>query len=539
MSSLVTMPADSEGQQRNFGSPASSSLFRDASIPQTLFSFAAMLGVCLVARVFYALRSFNVDSDLWWHIEYGEGILRTHHWPTVEQFSFTAAGQRWLSYEWLGDVLLAAVYRAGGLRGLGFLLILLASLFALALYYYTSVRCGNPKAGFLATAILINLENSFNLRPQMLGYLFLIFTLIILDRFRRGHLRAVWLLPPLMLLWINTHGSWIIGLGVIGVYLASSLTSLHIGNIETHRWSAAERRQLTMAFVLSAVATLVTPYGAELAKFPFIVSSWPLGVASVQEWQPMKFKLAGDKLFLVLILGFFLVQVIVRPKWKFEELGLFLFGTAMACIHLRFLSLFMAFFAPLFVTILASWMPKYDRSKEIYGLNAAIILGLLGAMVWYFPSESHYRQMVSNNFPVKAVEYVNTHPVPEPMYNSYEFGGYLLWARGPEHKVFIDGRTEVYERAGVFQNQVALFNLEPGSLAVLEKYKIQSCLLLPDETLSTVLAAVPEWEKIYADDRAVLFVRRKGSGTREHPETASTASAPSSGPFGDDSRVRE
>lgn len=503
-----------QGSRDNGCSSSGAGVFAGASLAQIVFSFAAMLGVCLVARVFYSLRSFRVDPDLWWHIRYGEGILSSHHWPTVEQYSFTAAGQHWLSYEWLGDILLASVYRAGGLRGLGLLLILLGSMFALLLYYFATIRCGNPKAGFLVSAVLINLANSFNLRPQMLGYLFLLLTLIILQKFRGGELHAVWLLPPLMLVWVNTHGSWIIGLGVIFVYLASGLTIVRIGNAETQRWSRVERRFITESFLLSMVVTLITPYGADLAKFPFIVSSLPSGVANVQEWQPLAFHLAGDKLFLGLVLGFFLLQLVARPKWRLEELALFLFGTAIACLHVRFLELFIAFLAPLLAMVLADRLPKYDRTKEIYPLNGAVMLAAIAAMVWYFPSAGDYAHSVASYFPVRAVEYLKSHSVPGPMYNSYEFGGYLLWAR-PEQKVFIDGRTEVYERVGAFQDQIALVDLKPGSLSLLEKYDIQSCLLLRDETLTTVLAALPDWQEVYADDRAALFVRRQTQGKQQ------------------------
>jgi hypothetical protein len=106
------------------------------------------------------------------------------------------------------------------------------------------------------------------------------------------------------------------------------------------------------------------------------------------------------------------------------------------------------------------------------------------------------------------------------MYNSYEFGGYLLWARGPQHKVFIDGRSEIYERAGVLSDQVALLNLKPASLVVLEKYNIQSCLLSPGEALSTLLAALPEWQKVFEDGHSVLFVRRPIDAPRR-PQSAS------------------
>src|ERR1700683_3659091 len=77
-------------------------VFGGAPMSQVVFSFAAMLGTCLIGRVFLSLRSFQVDPDLWWHIKVGEGILATHHWPTTDAYSFTVAGQPWVSYEWLG-----------------------------------------------------------------------------------------------------------------------------------------------------------------------------------------------------------------------------------------------------------------------------------------------------------------------------------------------------------------------------------------------------------------------------------------------------
>src|SRR6516164_9867089 len=78
------------------------------------FSFPAMLGAILVGRVFYEARDFFVDPDVWWHIKTGQNILATRHWPTTDPYSSTVAGQPWLAYEWLAEVMLAAVARVGG-----------------------------------------------------------------------------------------------------------------------------------------------------------------------------------------------------------------------------------------------------------------------------------------------------------------------------------------------------------------------------------------------------------------------------------------
>jgi hypothetical protein len=177
-----------------------------ASLLRKVFSFPAMLATFLVGRVFYEARAFNVDPDLWWHIKVGQNIVTSHHWPTSDPFSYTVAGNPWMAYEWLGDVAIGTVARVGGLLGLDVFLFVWASIVMLVLYGYTTLRSGNSKAGFVVSGLLCSMAfATFNLRPQMLAYLFLILTLIALERFRQGKQRAIWFLPPMFALWINTH----------------------------------------------------------------------------------------------------------------------------------------------------------------------------------------------------------------------------------------------------------------------------------------------------------------------------------------------
>jgi hypothetical protein len=474
---------------------------------QRLISFPAMLGMLLVGAVFGTVRSFNVDPDLWWHIKTGELILSTHRWATTDPYSYTAKGMPWMSCEWLGDVVFASVYRIGGLRGLEALLVVLASAVILALYAFATLRSGNSKAGFVAAAVLLTLANaSFNLRPQMMGYLFLILTLIALERFRQGKQRALWILPVLFMIWINSHGSWIIGLGVVALYIACGLVSFQMGSLEAQRWNTSERLRLETVFMLSLAAIVVTPYGVRLASYPFAVaSSYPIAIANILEWQVMPFNIVGGKIFLGLVLGFFLAQMAFRFSWRIYEILLFVFSTAMACIHVRFVLLFVPFFAPLFVTVLARWVPTYERSKDKYLLNLALMAGIVIAMVHYFPSRTDMVKRVADQFPVHALEYIRQHPVPGPMFNSYGFGGYMILSG---YKTFIDGRGELFEEVGVFGDYVHITMLKPGAMKVLSGYEIQSCLMERDEPFSTVLASLPDWQKVYSDNVSALYVKR-------------------------------
>jgi hypothetical protein len=93
------------------------------------------------------------------------------------------------------------------------------------------------------------------------------------------------------------------------------------------------------------------------------------------------------------------------------------------------------------------------------------------------------------------------------MFNSWDFGAYLLWAQGPEHKVFLDGRSEIYEPGGILSDYMYISRIEPGTLDVLNLYHIQYCLLSRDEPLATLLSGSPEWHRVYFDDVSAIFVR--------------------------------
>lgn len=470
------------------------------------FSFPAMLGTFVVGAAFYCGRAFVVDPDLWWHAKTGQTILATHHWPTTDPFSFTVHGAPWMAYEWGGEVLIGWASRIGGVRALDFLLIGLSAAIMVALYVLGTIRSGKSKAGFLAALALLPLANpSFTLRPQMAGYLFLVLTLIALELFRQGKRWAVWFLPAMMLAWVNTHGSFIIGLGTILLYWICGLAEFRRGGVAAKRWSAKERRSLGMVFLLCLAVLPITPYGTRLAVYPFSMAfSQPLNVATILEWQSMPFNLLGGKIFLGIVLGIFAAQAAFGLEWRIEEFLLFIFGTAMACLHIRFILLFVPFVAPLLAVVVARWMDSYKRAKDQYALNAVIMAGLLATMVHYSPTRASLDAIVATDFPVHAVEYLREHPVAGPMLDSYGFGGYLV---GAGYQTFIDGRGDLFERGGVLGDWTQLASLKPGGLDVLRRYRIQACLLKRDEPLSVALTASPEWRRVYLDDVAALYVR--------------------------------
>jgi hypothetical protein len=482
-----------------------------------IFSFPVMLGACLVTALISQLRDFQVDPDVWWHIKNGQTIVASHHWPTVDPYSFTVSGTPWIAYEWLGDVVIGYIARFG-LQALEAFVMAFAGLIAVAIYYYAALSARNSKAGFVSAFVVsVFAIANFNLRPQMFGALFLAITLIVLELFRQGRWKALWVIPPLFLLWINAHGSWIIGLGVILVTFVSGLFEFQIGSIQSVRWTEKQRIQLEFALLGSLIVIPLTPYGTQLASYPFLVaSSLPLNMAFVEEWFPMPFNIYWGKLFLGLLVGAFLLQVMYRFTFRLQQWILALGGIVMACVHVRFVLLFAPFFAPILAIMLARWIDQYQRGIDKYVLNGVLMAGMAFATVWYFPTGSELDHDVEKQFPVRAVNFLRNHPVQGPMFNTYGYGGYLI-AYLPEQKVFIDGRGDLYELGGAFADFVQVEELKPAAFSILRSYGIRTCIIARNEPLAVVLAERHDWKRIYGDDQTVVFQRQDPTGVEEKP----------------------
>lgn len=225
---------------------------------RTPWSYALALGALLVGGVFLSILSglqsvssnlsaasrFWFQGDTWWHLAIGKQILLTHTCPRMDIFSFTMTGSPWLAYEWLGEVVMAAAWKIGGLQGLMALLTVLAGAVLVLLFCYSYLRSRNLISAFIACALLLPLAaQSFSVRPQMFGYVFLLITLIALERFRQGHRKLLWVLPAVFLIWVNVHGTFILGFGALGIYLVGGSVSFRWAGLCAQRWTPAQRWQ--------------------------------------------------------------------------------------------------------------------------------------------------------------------------------------------------------------------------------------------------------------------------------------------------------
>ena len=498
-----------------------------AVLARKVFSFPAFLGVLLLAGTFMVLfanmetvtsdpssaSEFWLQGDTWWHLAIGRQILTAHSWPRVDIYSFTMRGAPWTAYEWLGEVVMAAAWRIGGLQALMVLLTALAGAVVLLLFYYSYLRSRNATAAFLACAALLPLASlSFTMRPQIFGYVFLVMTLISLERFRQGHPKALWALPVIFLLWVNAHGTFALGFAILAIYFVSGFFSFHVRGLRAERWTPGQRRQLGITILLCAVASVLTPYGAQLvAYYVELKCLAPVNLKVVTEWQPFQlFNLSGV-IFIASVLIFCFALLTSRLSCRLPDFALLVIATTETLLHSRFILLFVPVFAPFLAEIFAGWVPKRQAARN-YIIGNAVLMACIGlGIIKFFPSKARLEEAVKLTAPVEAADFVRSHPRLGNTFTYYDWGSYLIFDLGSAHKVFMDGRLDLYESGGVFQDYLTVLWTQPEAMAVLRKYNIRSCLILRGSTLGTLLAASPDWKQVYHDNLSVLFVRNSAN----------------------------
>jgi hypothetical protein len=449
-----------------------------------------------------------VEGDTWWHTAVGERILSAHTWPTVDVYSFTVPGSAWIAYEWLGEVVMAIAARLGGIAGLAVLLGLLAMTIALLTYWYAWLRCGNTSAAALATVVALQITpSSFTMRPQLIGYAFLLITLIALERFRQHRTKSLWFLPALFLVWVNTHSSFVLGFVALGAYWAGGLVAFRWGALAADRWTAGERKHLLWVTLLSLAAIFVTPYGTRLAEYPLeVMLRQRSTLLLASEWLPLNFGPPYAKVFLFLVIGALILHLVAPATIRLDVLLLFLFTLVESCLHVRFLLFFVIIFAPMLASLLSHWLPPVRAARGRPLLNGLMIVVLAAATLVLIPSRSKLEQIRARVYPVGAVKFLRQHAVPERMFNDDNWGGYLIRAL-PERRVFMDGRFDIYEYGGVLLDYYNFVNRrdDPGKL--LKKYRLDSVLLRTGGALQSYFAASQDWRKVYQDSTSVIYVR--------------------------------
>jgi hypothetical protein len=458
---------------------------------------------------------FN-DPDLWFHLKLGEIVWNTHSIPATDSLSHTASGHPWTAHEWLAQWGIYGVYRWGGYPGLMAGFAILGSLLLVLVYVLSYRRAGNALVAFLGGVSAWFFGTAgFAIRPQLAGYTFLAAELLVLDLALRNP-RWLWVLPPMFAMWVNCHGSYLFGLGVLVMYWACSFLNRRWGLITAVRLDRQSMLLLTGILVLCAAALCLNPVGVRLLLYPLNVAfHQSTSLAGIDEWLPPSL---GDSRGL----GMLAVSaaILIIPTWRrfeFPLRDLLLVGMAcaLAIQHVRMLFVFGIAASPVLARMLAPLLGK-DSGREHPVANAILMAGLVAATVSAYPGRAAIEQQIRHGNPAGAVEYIRQTGLTGPMLNEYVFGGYLIWAL-PEHKVFIDGRGDVFDWTGVLKEYGQWATLAEDPKILLEKYRIAWCVISQRSPLVQVMPYLPGWQRAYSDEIAVIFVRQNWAPSEQQP----------------------
>ncbi|WP_407185569.1 hypothetical protein [Bradyrhizobium centrosematis] len=464
------------------------------------FSARAVLpwavGVCVYAVLLLVGPRLLGDPDSYSHIEVGRWIIAHRTLPASDPFSFSMHGAPWITFEWLSEVIYAGVYALSGWPGV---VVIAAAAIALAfgLLTFFLLRELSPTLTLLMVmAAVVLLAPHMLARPHVLVLPLMVTWAAALVRcMDRGGPPPYWALP-LLVLWTNLHGSVVLALGLIGPAVLEAL--LREGRSE---WPRVLLRWLPFA-ALALVASCLTPHGPEPLLMPLTTLGLGSALAWIAEWRPQDFSHVGG--FELLLLGsiFALARGVTLPVVRaLVVIGLLHFALA----QIRNADL-LAMLAPLYLAAPLGRRfggPAADdasispRSLNLAGLG--VLIAMSGAAI--------ARDVRPAPFitPQAAIAEANLAKAG-PVLNDYSFGGYLIFAGIP---TFIDGRGELY--GGPFINRynraLALIDLE-DLLKLLDDYKIGATLLAPSTPAVAMLDRLPQWQRVYSDEVAVVHKRR-------------------------------
>jgi len=330
-------------------------------------SFLTVLTLVLIGLefIFSIYHPDMNDPDIWWHMRNAQYLFEHHQLPRSDMYSFTLAGHPWISHEWLAEIPFYLSYKAFGLVGLKSSTFVLLCTISLLLLYLCFQESGNFKASITAcyyAAFLMTVSSGP--RTILFGYVYLLLLLVILQRFRRRGHAPLWAIPLLFCAWVNSHGSWAIGLIVFFLISVSGLVGGQWGRIQAAKWTRSQLRALIVTGVASVAALFVNPFGWRLVYYPFdFASAQKPAIMRIEEWISLDFHELRGKLVIVLLFGLITAALVRKRRWNLGSVLVLLFGLYLGLTYVRFLVLLSILAGPVIAQIL-DFFPLYRPQDE-------------------------------------------------------------------------------------------------------------------------------------------------------------------------------
>jgi hypothetical protein len=473
-----------------------------------------------------ALGGVVADPDLWGYMAFGRLFWETGRFPYEDSFAYVPTLKPWVYHEWLTGVLFFPLYRAWGAPGLQLLKFLLGVGTVWLVYRTARLRgadFGSALLGLWGVQVFLALGYS-PVRAQIFTYLFFTLSLYLLERARlQGKWGGVWLLAALQIPWCNLHGGFVAGLGLLALYGAGE---------------ALARRPFwpyLAACGAGALATLVNPYG--LTYWTYITRAVTMPRPEISEWASLltawQAGLPKEPLIYYLALGVFAVALAAWARWR-EVTPMLVVGLTLylGFRHLRHQVFFFLAAGSYLPLLLSALFRKILGARGAITLRPRLVAWLPTALACILaltygykflakqplslelPTTPDGQNQAAVHYPVGAVEYLRKNQLSGKMLNEFNWGEYLIWELYPHFRVAMDGRYETVYDDDLCRLHSDFFYARPGWERFLHTYPPDLILVDPRSKVLPLLRDQPQWTEAYADEGAVLFVRRVQTANR-------------------------
>lgn len=460
------------------------------------------------------------DPDLWGHVAFGRAMLANRHLAFHDPYSYSARGHLWLNHEWLSELLMGAIYDLGGVIGLKLMKFACSAaviLFLALALAETDTPMTLQLAILLAASIAIAPQMQF--RPQLITFAMMSGLLEILTRYTYRGKAPLMVAIPMLALWANLHGGFIVGLAALTTFSTVRITK----DVFAGR---GPRRGLTLIAVsaASALVTVITPYGIgtwhavwEAIANPHtgeVINDWqPLMRSFVATWRESPIGVVPSVLAIAMFLALAVTWMLNPRRGDLAIVAVALIMIVAAMIAMRNLPL--AVIAT--VVVLAQHSSSFFRRTQSHRAPriSQILLAAVGAILLIGSGLLSPMLRAGSSKPLGAIAFMQTRRLSGNMMSDFGWGEYVIWHMAPASKVFIDGRYDTVYPPDVIDDYLAFHFGEPDAKEVLRKYPHDFILLSPnDETALAVMASAPGWKQLYRDGSCIVFARANSEAAR-------------------------
>jgi len=512
----------------------------------------------LFIAVFAMAARTPTDTDTWWHLQAGRVTLESGRILQTDLFSHTRQGQPWVNHSWLSQVILYSLFHSFRYFGLGLFQALVVTV--TFVFVYAQMEGDVFTRAFIVVLAATASAVIWVARPQLLSFLLTAVLCYLLYLYKWRGLNRLWLIPPLFVLWVNLHAGYALGFIVLAGFVVGEVFDRLLGSLDRETMgqgrSGAEGRKgggallpacypvpllswrrigivVGVAF-LSALLLVVNPNTTRM--WTYYLDTVSIGVLQdfIQEWGSPDFHPLYTQPFIWLLLATLAAVGLSGRRVDGSDLALVAGFAYASLLAGRNIGPFALVTAPVLSRhirpIVERWLravralgwlgpPRRAGRTSSFGLALvnwlllALVLVAAGVKVALPLRASFNVENERRTLPMDAVEWIREHRPAGPMFNSYNWGGYIIWQLWPDYLVFVDGRTDLYGDELLTQYLQVHF-ARPGFQEVLDEYDVNFVLTEAGGFTDNFLALDGgAWTLAYSDDVAVIYVREsRGDG---------------------------